>query len=84
MNTYAYVGGNPLIRFDFFGLACNARSCYPTDAETAAANNGDWANYYALACAGEPRREFWRLSCVSGVPPVRVGSFNTPNFLYVS
>ncbi len=52
LNTYAYAGSNPVIYFDVFGLACNARGCYPTPLETAAAVRGDWREYYALACAG--------------------------------
>jgi len=52
LNTYGYVGGNPLVRFDSFGLACNSKGCYPTEGERQAANAGDWAQYYNLACAG--------------------------------
>lgn len=51
-NTYAYVGGNPLSRIDFTGLACNNQGCWNTPQERAYAQAGDWKNYYATACAG--------------------------------
>jgi RHS repeat-associated protein len=52
LNTYSYVNGDPLTKFDSFGLACNSQGCFPTQGETNAANSGDWATYYDLACAG--------------------------------
>ncbi|TKR34133.1 hypothetical protein FCE95_07670 [Luteimonas gilva] len=52
MNTYAYVGGNPMTRVDPAGLECNEKGCWVSDVERRAANNGDWDVYYQSACAG--------------------------------
>lgn len=52
-NTYAYVGSNPVSRFDRFGLMCTAGlGCWTTPAEQQAAASGNYSAYYQLACAG--------------------------------
>lgn len=52
LNTYAYVGGNPITRIDPAGLECNDKGCWVSDVERRAASNGDWDMYYQSACAG--------------------------------
>jgi hypothetical protein len=52
-NTYAYVGSNPVSRFDRFGLRCTAGlGCWTTPEERQAAASGNYSAYYQLACAG--------------------------------
>ncbi len=53
LNTYAYVGGNPLVRTDPLGLMCvGGVGCWTTPDEAAAAAAGDYSTYYWLACLG--------------------------------
>jgi len=52
LSTYSYVGAAPLSGIDVFGLACNVRGCWNTPQERAIAHMGDYAGYYATACAG--------------------------------
>lgn len=51
-STYAYVVNTPLIGTDSLGMACNVRGCWNTPDELASAGIGDYAGYYAKACAG--------------------------------
>jgi RHS repeat-associated protein len=52
LNTYAYVGGNPISRTDPLGLACNGLGCWNTPAELGYANAGNYSLYYQAACSG--------------------------------
>lgn len=52
INTYVYVGGNPMKWTDSRGLACDQRGCWNTPEELRASISGDWSAYYGLACAG--------------------------------
>lgn len=51
INTYAYVTSTPLSSTDALGLACNTHGCWNTPDELASADIGDYAGYYAKACA---------------------------------
>jgi len=51
LNTYGYVGGNPVRWIDPLGLKCNSQGCWLTPLEAAFANSGDYLGYYGLACA---------------------------------
>lgn len=51
----SYVGGNPLVRADPTGLACNGIGCWNTAAERGYASAGNYSLYYQAACAGGDR-----------------------------
>ncbi|HLM52257.1 MAG TPA: RHS repeat-associated core domain-containing protein [Pseudoxanthomonas sp.] len=52
MNTYAYVGNNPVNLTDRLGLACDQRGCWVTPAEQGYADAGNYSLYYQAACTG--------------------------------
>lgn len=52
INTYAYVGNNPMSNKDPTGLMCvQGVGCWTTPAEAALADSGQYPQYYTLACA---------------------------------
>lgn len=52
INTFGYVGGNPVSFVDPYGLKCNMYGCWLDPIEKGFADDGQHSNYYAAACKG--------------------------------